>query len=255
MVIGEGIHGEGDTLSLLHTTDVGLVDISNHAHIGQVLCNGEELRGVERSGHGLTLFHGFRQYHTVDRTGDGGIAQVGLCLLHTLAGGVHLFLGLEVRQFGCLIFIGAHQPLVEQRLVAVEIRLLVVQRALCRRQVGLCRLQFTGQVGLVKFGDDLTLLHHGVVVNIELGYDTADLCTYGDGGNGFDGTCCSDGTLDTGTFHLCRLERNGILFLSARQEVGSDSHDSHNGNDDGPSFFVIHILSYFYFVISGVDPL
>ena len=67
MIIGEGIDGETHALTLFHATDVSLVDIGNHAHVGQILSDAEQFRGVERGSHRLTFLHRLRQYHTVDR--------------------------------------------------------------------------------------------------------------------------------------------------------------------------------------------
>ena len=94
MVVWESIHGKTNALPLLHTTYVSLVDISNHTHVCQVLGYHEELRGVKRGGNRLTLLYSLRENHTVDRRRDGGVAEVGLGLLHTLTRGVHLLLGL-----------------------------------------------------------------------------------------------------------------------------------------------------------------
>ena len=66
MVIGEGVHREAHALTLHHATDVGLVDISNHTHVCQVLRNHEQLRRIERGSHRLTFLDGLRQDHTVD---------------------------------------------------------------------------------------------------------------------------------------------------------------------------------------------
>ena len=96
LVVGEGVHREAHALPLLHATDVSLIDISYHAHVRKILRNHEELRGVKRGGHRLTLFHSLREDHAVDGRGNRGIAQIRLCLLHTLARGVHLLPGLLV---------------------------------------------------------------------------------------------------------------------------------------------------------------
>ena len=131
MIVGESIDGEADALTFLYTTDVGLVDISNHAHIGQVLGNGEELWGVERGSNGLAFLNGFGEYHAIDRRGDGGIAQIGLGLANTLARRGNGLTGFLIAQTGALEFVGTNQSLVVQGLIAVEIGLLVIQRALC----------------------------------------------------------------------------------------------------------------------------
>ena len=44
LVVGEGIDGKGYALTYLDTADVGFVNVGNDAHIGEVLCDGEEGR-------------------------------------------------------------------------------------------------------------------------------------------------------------------------------------------------------------------
>ena len=160
VVIGESIDGERHTLAFLHTTDVSLVDVGDDAHVRQVLGDGKELRRVERGSHRLAFLYRLRQHHAVNRTGDGCIAEVGLRTLHALLGGLHLLLGLVVLQKGALVLVGRDQSLVVERLIPIIIRLLIVQRTLCRRQVGTLGRQLTDEVGLVELGNDLTFLHH-----------------------------------------------------------------------------------------------
>ena len=47
LIIWEGIHGEAHPLSFLYPTDVCLIDVCDDAHVSKVLCDDEELRGVE----------------------------------------------------------------------------------------------------------------------------------------------------------------------------------------------------------------
>ena len=47
-IIGEGVNGKAHSLTFLHTTDVCLINISDNSHVGKVLCDSEELRGVKR---------------------------------------------------------------------------------------------------------------------------------------------------------------------------------------------------------------
>jgi len=65
-VVGEGIYTEAYALSFLDLADVGFVDVCNHAHIRQVLGDGEEGRSAERGRHGLPFLYGFVQDHAVD---------------------------------------------------------------------------------------------------------------------------------------------------------------------------------------------
>ena len=83
-VVGIGIDGEGDALAGLDLADVGLIHIGHHLHVGQIFGNGEEFWGGETGCDGLSLLHTLGQDHTVDGRGDGGIAEVGLGLLHLL---------------------------------------------------------------------------------------------------------------------------------------------------------------------------
>ena len=160
MVVGEGVDGERDALTFLYTTDVGFVNVGNDAHVCQVLGNGEQLRGVERGCHRLAFLYALRQHHTVYGAGDGGIAQIGLCLLHTLARGVHLLAGFVVRQTGTLKVVGRNQSLVVERLIPVVVGLFVVQRALCAGQVSFGGVQLADEVGLVQLSNNLPLLDH-----------------------------------------------------------------------------------------------
>ena len=147
-------------LALFHATDVCLVNVGDDAHVGQVLGNGKQLRGIERGGHRLAFLNALRQHDTVNGTGDGGIAQVGLCLLHTLAAGSYRLAGLVIGQPGVLVVVGRNESLVKEGLISFEIGCLVVQCALCARQVGLGTVQFADEVGLVQFGNDLPLLDY-----------------------------------------------------------------------------------------------
>ena len=171
-VVGKGVNSKGDSLANLHVTDVSLVDISYNPHVGEVLRNGEEFRCVEGGGHGLTFLHRLGEYHTVDGRGDGGVTEIGLSPAHTLSSRVHLLLGLLVAESGVLEIVGADQTFAVKRLVAGEIGFLIIEVTLLAVEVGLGRIKFADEVGLVKFGNDLSFPHHTVVVHIEMGHDT-----------------------------------------------------------------------------------
>ena len=178
-VVGEGINGERDALTYLYVTNVGFVNVGNNPHVGEVLGNGEEFGRVEGGGHGLTFLHRLGEHHAVDGRGDGGIAEVGLSPAHTLAGGVHLLLGLLVTEAGILEIVGADQSLVVKCLIAGEIGFLIVEVALLAVEVGLGRVELADEVGLVEFGNNLSFPHYAVVIHIEAGYDTRHLRTHG----------------------------------------------------------------------------
>ena len=167
MIIGEGINSKADTLTFLDATDVGLVNVGNHLHVRQIFGYRKQLRGVERSSHRLAFLYRLRQHHAVDRTGDGGITQIGLCLVDTLLCRLHAFAGLLVGQTGILVVISTHQSFIVQRLVALIVRTLIVECALCRSQISTGGVQLAGQIGLVQLGNHLSLLDHRIVVNIE----------------------------------------------------------------------------------------
>ena len=214
-VVGESVNGERNALAFLHTTDVGLVNIGNHPHIGQVLGDGEQFRGVERGSNRLSFLYRFRQDNTVNRTGNGGVAQIGLCLAHALLRGCYRLAGLLVVQPVAFELVGADQSFLVQRLVSVVVGALIVQCALCRRQVGARAVQFADEVRLVKFGNDLSFLDDGVVVNVQVCHDAADLCADGDGGYGFDGSRSGNAGVDALTLHLGRFKLHFLFFLAS----------------------------------------
>ena len=72
----------GEGKAFLYLAYVGLVHVGDNAHVSKVLGYGEKRGGVEATGHGLSLFHFLAQYNAVYGAGDGGVAQVGLCLLY-----------------------------------------------------------------------------------------------------------------------------------------------------------------------------
>ena len=171
-VVGEGVNGKSDALANLHVTDVCLVDISNDAHIGEVLRDGKEFRRVKGGGHCLTFLHGLGKHHAIDGRGDGGVTEVGLSPAHTLFGRIHLLLGLLIAEPGVLEIVSANQTFAVERLVASEIGFLIIEVALLAVEVGLSRIEFADKVGLIKFGYDLTFPHHTVVIHIEMGHNT-----------------------------------------------------------------------------------
>ena len=234
-VIGKGINREADTLTFLHTTDISLIDICNHTHVRQVLGNHKELRGVERGSHRLAFLHALRENYTVDGRSDGGIAKVRPGLAHTLTGGIHLFLGLLIRQLGALILIGTHQTLLVECLVTVVVRELIVGGALGTCEISLLRIQLTDQVRTVQLGNHLTFLHHRVVVHIEVAHDTRHLCTNGHRGNRFDGTRCRDARLDLAILNLGHLKRHFLFFLPTTQEEPCNQDDADHTDCD-PTF-------------------
>ena len=177
-VVGKGVNSKGDSLANLHVTDVSLVDISNDAHIGEVLRDGKEFRRVKGGGHCLTFLHGLGKHHAIDGRGDGGVTEVGLSPAHTLFGRIHLLLGLLVAESGVLEIVGANQTFAVERLVASEIGFLIIEVALLAVEVGLSRIEFADKVGLIKFGYDLTFPHHTVVIHIEMGHNTVEKLTF-----------------------------------------------------------------------------
>ena len=248
LILREGIYGKAHALSFLHTANVSLVDIGNHAHIRQILSNDEEFRGVERSSHRLTFLHGLREDHTVDGRGNRGIAEVRLGFLHTLTRRVHLFLGLQIRKLGTLKLIGTHKSFLIEGLIPIIISLLIGSRALGTRQIGLRSIQLTDEVRTIEFSDDLTLLYHRVVIHIKMADDTRDLRTNGHTRHRLNRTCGSDAGMDARVLHLGGLKRNLLFLFPASQE--EPRNQDHGNNADGdPTFLsdLFHILYFFTF--------
>ena len=130
-IIWIGIYGEGYSVALLYIADISLVHIGNHLHIGQILCDGEEFWGVEAGCYGLTFLYALRNHGSVDRRGDGSIAEVGLRSLHVFLRRRNLLLSLAIGEKGILVFIGADKSLLVKGFVALHIGCLIVQTALC----------------------------------------------------------------------------------------------------------------------------
>ena len=130
-IIRIGIYGEGYSVALLYTADISLVHIGNYLHIGQILGNGEEFWGVEACCYGLTFLYALRNHGSVDRRGDGSIAEVGLRFLYAFLGRGNLLLRLAIGEKGILVFIGADKSLLVKGFVALHIGCLIVQTALC----------------------------------------------------------------------------------------------------------------------------
>ena len=130
-IIRIGIYGKGYSVAFLYTADISLVNIGNYLHIGQILCDGEEFWGVEAGCYGLTFFYALRNHGSVDRRGDGGVAEVGLCSLYVFPGRGNLLLSLAIGEKGILVFVGADKSLLVKGFVALHIGCLIVQTALC----------------------------------------------------------------------------------------------------------------------------
>ena len=95
-IIRIGIYGEGYSVALLYIADISLVHIGYYLHIGQVLGDGEKLWGVEACRYGLTFLYALRNHGSVDRRGDGGVAEVGLRSLHVFLRRRNLLLSLAI---------------------------------------------------------------------------------------------------------------------------------------------------------------
>ena len=130
-IIRIGIYGESYSVALLYIADISLVHIGNHLHIGQILCDGEEFWGVEAGCYGLTFLYALRNHGSVDRRGDGGVAEVGLRSLYVFLGRGYLLLSLAIGEECILVFIGADKSLLVKGFVAFHIGSLIVQTALC----------------------------------------------------------------------------------------------------------------------------
>ena len=130
-IIRIGIYGESYSVALLYIADISLVHVGNHLHVGQVLGDGEELWGVEACSHGLTFLYTLRNHGSVDRRGDGGVAEVGLCSLYVFLGRRNLLLSLAIGEECILVFIGAAETFLVKGFVALHIGCLIVQTALC----------------------------------------------------------------------------------------------------------------------------
>ena len=158
-IVGEGVNSETYTLTFFYATDISLVDIGNHTHIRQILCNYEKFRSIERGCYRLTFLHRFRQDYTVDGRGNRRIAEIGLSLLNTLPRSIHLLFCLQIRQLSTLKLIGTHKSFVIERLIPIIIRELIGSRTLGTREVSLRGIQFADQIRAIQFGNDLPLLY------------------------------------------------------------------------------------------------
>ena len=178
LIIRVSIDGKSHTLSLFHGAYIGLIHIGDHLHLGQVSRDGEQGRCLEASRYGLSLFHRFVDHDSINRTGNRRILQVSTYPYH---GGLVLLVG----RFGLLIVVSsglvvglADQLLLMQDLATRVILLLILKLGLAAGQLCLCRTQLSLQVNLIHLCDQLSGLHHIVVVGIELVDDTRHLCTY-----------------------------------------------------------------------------
>ena len=234
-VVGVGVDGEGDAVALLDAAYVGLIDIGYHLHIGKVLGDGEELGGVEAGCHGLAFLHALGNHGAVDGRGDGGVTQIGLRSLYALSRRGYLLLGLTVGEHRVLVLIGAHQSLLEERLVALHVGGLVLEGALGTGEVGFGYVEFAHEIGLVELGNHLSLLDLGIVVYVELADDAAHLRTHGDRGYSLDGARGGHAVLQRLQRHLVLLEVDFLLLLAAGECPGSNADDCHH--DDGKPDF------------------
>ena len=125
-IIRIGIYGEGYSVALLYIADISLVHIGYYLHIGQVLGDGEKLWGVEACSYGLTFLYALRNHGSVDRRGDGGVAEVGLRSLYVFLGRGNLLLSLAIGEKGILVFIGADKSFLVKGFVALHIGCLIV---------------------------------------------------------------------------------------------------------------------------------
>ena len=124
-----------------------------------------------------------------------------------------MLFGLFVGQFGRLEIVGADQSLLIERLVALVVGLLVIERALEAGQIGFGRIQLANQIRLVQFGNNLSFLDDAVVVYIEFADNARDLCTYGDRRYWLDGSRGCDAVLNVGWRHLGRLKSHFFFLL------------------------------------------
>ena len=130
-IIRIGIYGESYSVALLYIADISLVHVGNHLHVGQILCDGEELWGVEACRYGLTFLYALRNHGSVDRRGDGGVSEVGLRSLYVFLGRGNLLLSLAIGEECILVFIGAAEAFLVKSFIAFHIGCLIVQTALC----------------------------------------------------------------------------------------------------------------------------
>ena len=166
LVVRIGIYSEGNSLSVGHIADVCLVYIGHHLHIGQVFGDGKQFGRAETCCYRLPLFYAFRQHDAIDRRGYSGISQVRLCLPDRLLCRCYLFFSLLVGQLGILVIVGAHQTFLVQSGISFKVLGLIIQRTLCTCQICLGCFQLANEVCLVEFGNNLTFLHHTIVVYI-----------------------------------------------------------------------------------------
>ena len=98
-VVRISVDGEADALSVFYVAYIGFIDIGDYLHLRQVGGDGEQGRGFEAGGNGLSFFNGAVDNDTVYRAGDGRVFQVAVYLHHR---GLVLF----VSSFGLFVVVG-----------------------------------------------------------------------------------------------------------------------------------------------------
>src|SRR5262249_44185293 len=76
VVSGEGVNREVHAVTLIDYADVGLIDVGDYLHLGQVVGDGEEGRRLETGRDRLSLIDVAGDDHAVDRRADRRIAQI-----------------------------------------------------------------------------------------------------------------------------------------------------------------------------------
>ena len=240
-VVGIGINGKLHSLADLYIAYVGLVNISYHTHVGEVLGYLEERRRIETGSHGLTLLHLLAEHHSVDGRGDGSVTEVGGSFLHILTTLYHHLtlladtLGGLHKALICLVEgVIADEALVMKGLLTLivlflitQLRLQTGQASLGGGQVGTRGVELAGQVALVEFGYHLAGLYHAVVINIQATHDAAHLSTHVHGGDGLNGAGGRNGGTDVSLLsrhhHILHL---GHATLTAKDEKQRSYHHS-----------------------------
>ena len=129
-----------------------------------------------------------------------------------------------------------------QRLRAGVVLRLVVVFSLAVCQFGLGRFEFSLQGHLVHFGDQLSGLHHVVVVDVEAVDDARDLRSDLHLGNGFDGSGRRHRITDRNAACGCRFQGDPLPFRGPQQQPQHDdcNHD-HGRNQD---FLPFHLVLF-----------
>ena len=148
--------------------DIGFRDFGIDLHFRQVSRQHEEFRSTETGGDGLADFRGAVHHHAIDRRQDAASVEVHLGFFQT---GLRQFqLGLGAAEIGLhLVEIRDGEELLgDQLLFALEAAALQVAFRFGAAAFGpaLGIIGFIG--GGVEFTEDITFLHHGIEVHIEL---------------------------------------------------------------------------------------